>query len=194
VSAFDAKEDAFALLAALGASVDKVQVVPGGPNWFHPGRSGTLQLGPQTVIGWFGEIHPAVLEALDLEGPIAAFEIILDAIPLSKAKPTKTRGPLDLAAFQPVRRDYAFLVDRGVKAGDIVKAAQGVDRKLIADVSVFDIYEGKGVEPGRKSVAIEVVIQPRDKTLTDTEIEALGARILAEVAKKTGATLRGVEP
>jgi phenylalanyl-tRNA synthetase beta chain len=191
VSAYDAKEDAFALLAALGAPVDKLQVVSEAPGWFHPGRSGTMQLGPQTVIGWFGELHPAVMEALDLEGPIAAFEIVLDAIPLPKAKPSKARGPLDLPSFQPVRRDYALLVDRAVKAGDIVKAAQSVDRKLIADVSVFDVYEGKGIEPGRKSVAIEVIIQPREKTLTDSEIEALGGRILAEIAKKTGATLRG---
>jgi phenylalanyl-tRNA synthetase beta chain len=188
---FDAKEDAVALLAALGAPVDKVQVVPGGPAWFHPGRSGTVQLGPQTVIGWFGEIHPAVLEALGADGPVAGFEVVLDQIPLPKAKPTRTRGPLDIAPFQPVRRDFAFLVDRAVRSGDIVRTAQGVDRKLVAGVSVFDVYEGKGIDPGKKSVAIEVVLQPRDKTLTDAEIDALGQKIVNEVSRKTGAVLRG---
>jgi len=191
VGVFDAKEDALALLAALAAPVDKLQIVPGAPGWFHPGRSGTIQLGPQTLIGWFGELHPKALEGLDVAGPVAAFEIILDAIPLPKSKPTKTRGVLETSSLQPVRRDFAFVVEKAVRAADIVKAAQGVDRKLIEEVSVFDVYEGKGVEPGRKSVAIDVVLRPRDKTLTDPEIEALGARIVAEVAKKTGATLRG---
>jgi phenylalanyl-tRNA synthetase beta chain len=188
--AFDAKADAMALLASLGAPVDKVQVVPGGPGWFHPGRSGTLQLGPQTVLGWFGEVHPRAMEALGVTGPLAAFEVILDAIPLPKTKPTRSKGPLDVSAFQPVRRDFAFLVDRGVRAAEILKAAQGVDRKLIAAVTIFDIYEGKGIEPGKMSVAVEVVIQPRERTLTDVEIEALAGRFVAEVAKRTGATLR----
>jgi phenylalanyl-tRNA synthetase beta chain len=190
-SAFDAKEDAMAVLATLGAPVDKLQVVPGAPAWFHPGRSGTLQLGPQTVIGWFGELHPATLETLDVSGPLAAFEIVLEAIPLPRAKPGRTRGPLDVSPFQPVRRDFAFVVDRTVPAADILKAAQSVDRKLIADVVVFDVYEGVGIGPGKKSVAVELVIQPREKTLTDAEIEALGARIVEEVAKRTGAALRG---
>ena len=117
--------------------------------------------------------------------------MILDAIPVPKPKPTKTRGALDASAFQPVRRDFAFVVDRAIRAGDIVKAAQGVDRRLVADVSVFDVYEGKGIDAAKKSVAVEVVIQPRDRTLTDQEIDALGQKIVAEVAKKTGATLRG---
>ncbi|MDQ0467172.1 phenylalanine--tRNA ligase subunit beta [Labrys wisconsinensis] len=188
--AFDAKEDALALLGALGAPVDKLQIVPGGPAWFHPGRSGTIQLGPQTVIGWFGELHPAALEGLDVAGPLAAFEIVLDQIPLSKPKPTKSRGVLDVSAFQPVTRDLAFVVDRSVKAADIVKTALGADKKLVADVAVFDVYEGRGVEPGAKSVAVAVTLQPREKTLTDAEIEAVVGRIVAEVARKTGATLR----
>ncbi|MDQ0392278.1 phenylalanine--tRNA ligase subunit beta [Labrys monachus] len=191
VGVFDAKEDAFSLLAALGAPVASFQIVPGAPSWYHPGRSGTIQLGPQNVIGWFGELHPAALETLDAAGPVAAFEIILDAIPQPKAKATKTRGPLAVSPFQPVRRDFAFLVDRKVRAADIVKATQGADRKLIAGVSIFDVYEGKGVGEGQKSIAVEVVLQPQDRTLTDAEIEAVAAKIVAEVGRKTGASLRG---
>ncbi|GLS20839.1 phenylalanine--tRNA ligase beta subunit [Labrys miyagiensis] len=190
VSVFDAKEDALSLLAALGAPVASFQIVSGAPSWYHPGRSGTIQLGPQNVIGWFGELHPDALEALDADGPVAAFEIILDAIPVPKPKATKSRGVLNVSAFQPVMRDFAFLVDRKVRAADIVKTAQGVDKKLISGVSIFDVYEGKGVGEGRKSVAVEVVLQPLDRTLTDAEIEAVAGRIVAEVSKKTGATLR----
>ncbi|MFN8829679.1 MAG: phenylalanine--tRNA ligase subunit beta [Labrys sp. (in: a-proteobacteria)] len=187
----DVKGDALALLAALGAPVASLQVVAGAPGWFHPGRSGTIQLGPQNVIGWFGELHPSTLEALKINGPVVAFEIILDQIPLPKPRPTKTRGQLDLSPFQPVRRDFAFLVDRAVKSADIVKAAQGVDKKLVSDVVVFDVYEGKGVDPTQKSVAIEVTLQPREKTLTDVEIDAVAGKIVAEVTKKTGGSLRG---
>ena len=110
---------------------------------------------------------------------------------MPKAKPTRSKGRLTLSPFQPVRRDFAFLVDRSVAAGEIAKAAQSVDRKLVASVSVFDVYEGKGIESGKKSVAVEVVVQPQDKTLTDAEIEGIGGKIVAAVEKKTGAVLRG---
>jgi phenylalanyl-tRNA synthetase beta chain len=190
-SALDAKADALALLAAAGASVQALQVVAGGAPWLHPGRSGTIQMGPQNVLGVFGELHPRALEALGAEGPIVAFEVVLDRIPAAKARPTRTKSLLELSAFQPVSRDFAFVVDRKVNAGDIVRAAQAADRKLIAEVTVFDVYEGKGIEPDRKSIAIAVTLQPREKTLTDQEIDAVGAKIVAEVAKKTGGTLRG---
>ncbi|MGA2891309.1 MAG: phenylalanine--tRNA ligase subunit beta [Xanthobacteraceae bacterium] len=190
VDAFDAKADALTVLAAAGASPQALQVAPGGPAWFHPGRSGTIQIGPQNVLGHFGELHPSALEALDAEGPLIAFEVILERIPEPKAKPTRAKPALELSPFQPLVRDFAFVVERNVKAADIVRAAQNVDRKLIAGVSVFDVYEGKGVEPGKKSVAIAVTLQPRDKTMTDVEIEALAAKILAEVGKRTGGVLR----
>ena len=190
VDAFDAKADALAVLAAAGIPAQSVQVVPGGPAWFHPGRAGTLQMGPQTVLGHFGELHPQVLEALDAEGPLVAFELILEQIPEPKAKATRAKAVLELSAFQPVERDFAFIVDSAVKAGDITRAAQGADRKLIASVNVFDVYDGKGIDPGKKSVAIAVTIQPRDKTMTDEEIEALAGKIVAEVTKKTGGMLR----
>ncbi|MBN8940254.1 MAG: phenylalanine--tRNA ligase subunit beta [Rhizobiales bacterium] len=191
VDLFDAKADALAVLSAAGLSVGAVQVVPGGPSWFHPGRSGTLQMGPQNVFGWFGELHPKVLEALDAKGPVVAFELILDKIPAPKARPTRAKPQLALSAFQPVERDFAFVVDRKVKAGDIVKAAQGADKQLVTNVAVFDVYEGKGIDPDKKSVALAVTLQPREKTLTEAEIEAVSARIVADVAKKTGGSLRG---
>ena len=190
VDAFDAKADALAVLAAAGAPAQAMQVVPGGPAWFHPGRSGTIQIGPQNVLGYFGELHPRALEALDAEGPLVAFEVILERIPEAKAKATRAKAVLELSPFQPVTRDFAFVVDRAVKAADIVRAAQNVDRKLIAGVSVFDVYEGQGIEAGKKSVAIAVTIQPREKTMTDQEIDALGAKIVAEVSKRTGGVLR----
>jgi len=190
VDAFDAKADALAMLAAAGAPAQAIQVVPGGPAWFHPGRSGTIQIGPQNILGYFGELHPRALEALDAEGPLVAFEVILERIPEGKAKATRAKPVLELSAFQPVTRDFAFVVDRAVKAADIARAAQNVDRKLISGVSVFDVYEGQGIEAGKKSVAIAVTIQPRDKTMTDQEIDALGAKIVAEVSKRTGGVLR----
>ncbi|MBN8919763.1 MAG: phenylalanine--tRNA ligase subunit beta, partial [Rhizobiales bacterium] len=130
------------------------------------------------------------LEALGAEGPLAAFEVILERIPEPKARPTRARPQIDLSPFQPVERDFAFVVDRAVKAGDIVRAAQTAERKLVTAVSVFDVYEGTGVEPGRKSVAIAVTLQPRERTMTDAEIDAVAAKIVAEVAKRTGGTLR----
>jgi len=188
--AFDAKADALAVLAAAGAPMQALQIVPGGASWLHPGRSGTIQIGPQNILGYFGELHPRALEALRADGPLMAFEVVLDRIPASKQKPTRAKPPLELSAFQPVSRDFAFIVDRTVKAGDMVRAAQGVDKKLITDVTVFDVYEGKGIDDGKKSIAIAVTLQPREKTMTDEEIDAVGARIVAEVTRKTGGTLR----
>ena len=190
VDAFDAKADALAVLAAAGAPAQALQVVPGGPSWLHPGRAGTIQIGPQNVLGHFGELHPRALEALDAEGPLVAFEVILERIPEPKAKATRTKPPLELSPFQPVERDFAFVVERTVKAADIARAATSVDRKLISGVTVFDVYEGAGIEPGKKSIAIAVTIQPRERTMTDAEIEALAAKIVAEVGKRTGGVLR----
>lgn len=188
--AFDAKADALAALAAAGAPMQALQIVPGGPAWLHPGRSGTIQMGPKNVFGYFGELHPRALEALKADGPIVGFEVILDRIPEPKAKPTRAKSLLEISPFQPLSRDFAFLVDRGVKADDVVRAAQNADKKLITGVTVFDIYEGKGVEPGKKSLAIAVTIQPRDKTMTDEEIDALASKIVADVVKRTGGVLR----
>jgi phenylalanyl-tRNA synthetase beta chain len=191
VDPFDAKADAFALLSALGVAAGAVQIVSGGPAWFHPGRSATIQFGPKNVIGAFGEIHPGTLEALGAEGPAAGFELLLDDIPAPNLRPTKTKPKLELPEFMPVQRDFAFLVDRSVKAADIVKAAIAGGRALVTDVGVFDVYEGKTIPEGKKSVAISVTLQPREKTLTEAEIDAAAGKIVAEVTKKTGASLRG---
>ena len=191
VDTFDAKADAFAVLAAAGAPMGALQVVSGAPKWFHPGRSGTIQIGPQNVLGHFGELHPRALEALEAEGPLVAFEVVLERIPEAKAKPTRAKAVLELSSLQPVERDFAFVVDRAVRAGDIVRAAQNADKKLVSAAVVFDVYEGTGIDPGKKSIAIAVTLQPRERTMTDDEIDSIGAKIVAEVSKRTGGVLRG---
>jgi phenylalanyl-tRNA synthetase beta chain len=190
VDVFDAKADAMALLAGLGVSLAGMQVVPGGPSWLHPGRSAIMQFGPQNPVGCFGEVHPRILKELDIKGPLVAIEILLDAIPAPKARPTKMKPKLEMSEFQPLTRDFAFVVDERVKADDLIKAARGADRALITEISLFDVYQGKGIEPGKKSLAIEVTLQPKEKTLTDAEIDAVSQKLIADVTKKTGATLR----
>ncbi len=187
---FDAKADALAVLAAAGAPVQALQVVAGAPAWFHPGRSGAIQIGPQNVLGHFGELHPRAIEALDAQGPVVGFEIILENIPETRTKATRAKPPLELSSLQPVERDFAFVVDRSIPASDIVRATQGADRKLISKVTVFDVYEGKGVDAGKKSIGISVTLQPRERTMTDQEIELIAGKIVAEVGKRTGAMLR----
>ncbi|MEQ1941072.1 phenylalanine--tRNA ligase subunit beta [Mesorhizobium sp. VNQ89] len=191
VGVFDAKADAIAALEAVGAPVDRLQVETGAPGWYHPGRSGVIKLGPKVVLGHFGEFHPKTLEALDVSGPLAGFEIFVDAVPEPKAKPTRTKPKLDLSAFQRVTRDFAFVVDKTVEAGALTKAALAADRKLVTGVSVFDIFEGPSLGEGKKSIAIEVSIQPVEKTLTDQDFEALAGRIVENVRNQTGGVLRG---
>ena len=190
VDVFDAKADALATLAACGAPLDKLQITAGGPDYLHPGRSGTIQLGPKLVLAVFGELHLATLEALDVEGPLAVSEVILDRIPAAKAKASKAKPALALSPFQPVRRDFAFVVERAVAAAEIIAAAKGADKNLVSAVEVFDRYEGKEIGAGKKSIAIAVTLQPRQKTLTDAEIDAAAAKIVEEVKKRTGAVLR----
>ena len=189
VDAFDAKADALAVLAAIGAP-DTLSAQSGAPNWYHPGRSGALKLGDR-VMAYFGELHPEIVAAADLKGPVTAFEVFLDAPPLPKAKATKARSKLVLSAFQPLERDFAFLVDTDVEAEKLVRAARNADKALITAARVFDLYAGKGVPEGKKSLAIAVTLQPVERTLTDAEIEAVSDKIVAQVVKATGATLRG---
>ncbi|TPM99398.1 phenylalanine--tRNA ligase subunit beta [Mesorhizobium sp. B2-1-3A] len=191
VGVFDAKADAIAALEACGAPVDRLQIEAGGPSWYHPGRSGTIKLGPKTVLGTFGEFHPKTMEGLDVSGPLCGFEVFVDAVPEPKAKPTKTKPKLELSAFQAVKRDFAFVVDKAIEAGTLVRAALAADKKLITGVSVFDIFEGAALGEGKKSIAIEVAIQPVEKTLTDEDFEALAKRIVENVGKQTGGVLRG---
>ena len=188
VSVFDAREDALAVLAACGMDPEKVQVMQGGPDWYHPGRCGSIKLGPKVTLATFGELHPDVLDAFDVSSPACGFEVHLDAIPAPRRK-TRSKGALDISNLQAARRDFAFLVDRETAAADVVRAARGADKKLIRDVRVFDLFEGESLGD-HKSLAIEVTLQPTDRTLTDEEIEAVGAKVVAQVQKATGASLR----
>ena len=190
VGVLDAKADAIAVLEACGAPVDRLQIETGGPSWYHPGRSGTIKLGPKVVLGTFGEFHPKALEVLDAAGPLCGFEVFVDAIPEPKAKPTRTKPRLDLSAFQAVKRDFAFVVDKAVEAGSLTKAALAADRKLITGVTVFDLFEGAALGADKKSIAIEVSIQPMERTLTDEDFESLAKRIVENVGKHTGGVLR----
>jgi phenylalanyl-tRNA synthetase beta chain len=186
--AFDVKADMLAVLeAAMGAAMT-APVKSGVPGWYHPGRSGTLALGPKT-LAHFGEIHPAILQAFDLKGPASAFEVFLDAIPEPKTKGA-ARGAFQPSPFPAVERDFAFVLDSKVAAEDVVRAARNTDRVLIERVDVFDLYEGEGIPEGKKSLAIAVRLQPKDRTLTDAEIEAAAQKIVAAVVKAMGGTLR----
>ncbi len=191
VGVFDAKADALAALEAAGAPVDRIQIEAGGPEWFHPGRSGTLKLGPKVVLGYFGEFHPNTLEALDVSGTLCGFEVYIDAIPEPKAKATRTKPALSLSQFQSLKRDFAFVVDARVEAGNVVKAVSSADKKLIAGVQVFDVFTGASLGEGKKSIAVEVLLQPQDRTLTDEDLEALAKQVIANVTKQTGGVLRG---
>ncbi|MCB1882983.1 MAG: phenylalanine--tRNA ligase subunit beta [Geminicoccaceae bacterium] len=189
VDAFDAKADALAALQAAGVRVEAVGVTAEAPPWYHPGRSGRLGLGPQT-LATFGELHPKVIEAFDLPVSVVAFEIDLDALPKPKAK-AKGRSPLERWPHPPVDRDFAFLVDAAVPAADVLKAARGADKRLIRDVALFDAYAGKGVPEGKRSLAFSVRLQAKDRTLTDADVEPVAQRIVQAVEKQTGGVLRG---
>ena len=188
VEALDAKGDALALLEALGVPMAALQVTPDAPGHYHPGRSGVLRQGPKNVLAHFGQLHPRLCTALDLPPGSVGFEVFLDAIPEPKRR---RKAAPDLSAFQPVRRDFAFLVDAAVPAEKLLRAAGGADRALITDVTLFDRFAGERLPGGKISLAIQVTLQPRERTLTDAEIEAVAGKVVAAVGKATGATLRG---
>jgi len=186
---FDAKADVVGLLAGLGFDAGRAQIGREAPAWFHPGRSGVFRLGPKTVLAAFGEVHPQVLAALDVAGPVAAFEVELAAIPSDKRKSLAKPG-LKLVDLLAVRRDFAFVLAQEVAAGDVIKAVLAADKTLIAGVKVFDQFEDASLGAGKKSLALEVTLQPTDKTLTDEEIEAVSAKVVAQVKKATGGEIR----
>ena len=189
VDALLAKADALAALNAAGVAGESLQVTADAPGWYHPGRSGVLKQGNKP-LAQFGEIHPGILAAMGIAGPAVGFEMFLDAVPASRARSGKARPLLILSPFQPVERDFAFVVDESIAAETLLRAARGVDRKLIVDVRLFDVYRGKGVDPGKKSLAITIVLQPVEATLTDEAIEAFSQKLIAAVEKATGGTLR----
>jgi len=187
VTALDAKGDVWSALTALGVPLEAVSVTADAPGFYHPGRSGVVRQGPKLALARFGALHPAIIRALDLPAHAVAFEIVLDAIPEPKRR--RRAAPV-LSAFQPIRRDFAFVADAGVAAEDVLRAARGSVRDLVAGVTLFDVYEGERMEAGRKSLGVEVVFQPKDRSLTDAEIEEACAKVVAAVTKATGAVLR----
>jgi phenylalanyl-tRNA synthetase beta chain len=186
---FALKADLMALLEELGAPALQTAQASSSA-WWHPGRSARLQLGPKTVIAEFGELHPQVLKALDVAGPILAFELNVDALPEGKRKAVKTKAALSLSPHMPLTRDFAFVVEEAVAAGDLIKAVAGADKALIAQARVFDVYRGPGLGEGVKSLAVEILVQPQDHTLGEAEIEQLSAKVVAAAAKAVGAKLR----
>jgi phenylalanyl-tRNA synthetase beta chain len=193
VDLYDAKADAEAVLAALGAPVDKLTVSREVPDGFHPGRSAALKLGPKVTLAVFGELHPKALQAMDVKGPAVAVDLFLEAIPAKKAK-SAARPALSVSDFQAVERDFAFVVDDRIESEAILRAARGADKTLIDRASVFDVFSGtraaEQLGAGRKSVAISIRLQPSQGTLTDAEIEAVAGRVIAAVENATGGTLR----
>lgn len=187
---YDIKADALAALKLCGAPVDKLQITTDAPDWYHPGRSACLRLGPN-VLAQFGQIHPAVLDAMKIDTPTFGMEVFPTRIPQPKKKTGPARDPLNASSLQPAHRDFAFLVDADISADKLIRAIQAADKKLITAVDIFDIYTGKGVEDGKKSIALYVTLQPHDATLTDDDFEALTQKVVANVEKQTGGVLRG---
>ena len=190
VDVFDAKADMATVLSALGFDMNKAQLLDQSADWAHPGRGGRVQLGPKNILGWFGEIHPSILTDMDISFPVVGFEIDLDALPLPKEKSSRTKPALEMNDLMPVKRDFAFIVERDVLAGKLVKAAAAANKNLISRVSVFDVFEGAGIGDNKKSVGLEVTIQPKGNTLTDQEIENISLSIIKSVEKASGGVLR----
>jgi phenylalanyl-tRNA synthetase beta chain len=188
--AYDAKAEVVALLAQAGAPVDKLQVMGEAGPQFHPGQSATLRLGPKTVLARFGMLHPAIAKQFDVDGPVAVAELFLDAIPGRKGAASFARVSYAPPALQAVTRDYAFLVPAALPAGDLVRVVQGADKANIVAARLFDDFRGAGVPEGHKSLALEVTLQPLDKSYKDEDLKAIGDKVTAAAAK-LGAVLRG---
>jgi phenylalanyl-tRNA synthetase beta chain len=189
VDVFDAKRDALAALEAAGAPVENLQVFTEVPGHYHPGRAGTLRLGPKNILAAFGEIHPKMLKALDVDGPVVGFEVFLDKIPAKRGK-SAAKGALTVSNLQSVERDFAFILEEDKPVFDLIRAVKGADKAYISNVGVFDVYAGKGVPEGHKSIAISVTLEPREETFADKDIEAIAGKIVAAAEKAVGATLR----
>jgi phenylalanyl-tRNA synthetase beta chain len=189
VDVYDAKSDFFSLLQAFGLDLDKVQVVAEGlPSWYHPGKSGRVQLGPKTCFGYFGEVHPKVLKQFNLTTPLVGFELLIAHIPLPKAKGRKPT--LKLSPFQPLTRDLAFILDKEMPVGEVLKSMRQVNQELITGIDVFDVYQGEGIPTGKKSVAFTIHIEPHERTLTDKEINTIIDQIINKVHTVNGGELR----
>jgi phenylalanyl-tRNA synthetase beta chain len=186
---YTVKADVLAILEAMGVPTNSLQISQGARDWWHSGRAGTIKMGPKNVIAEFGEIHPRILKAMDLDGPILAFELFVSDLPPAKPKASKAKPKLDLSPLMPLTRDFACVVAADKPAADLVRVIAGVDKALIKDVRVFDRYQGQGIAPDMVSLAFQVTLAPRDKTLTDADIETLSTNIIASLEKQ-GARLR----
>jgi phenylalanyl-tRNA synthetase beta chain len=189
VDVFDIKADVVDVLTGCGLNANALQITREAPGYYHPGRSGSVKMG-NVVIAYFGEVHPGVLDDMGIKFACAGMEVFFERIPAPRKKSGTALPKLTLSALQPVSRDFAFILPEAVEADILPRTIRSVDRELIVDVQIFDVYQGKGVAEGHKSVALQVVLEPNEKTLTDAEIEALSQKIIDFVAKKTGATLR----
>ena len=190
VDAFDGKAEAEALLAVAGAPVDKLMVMGEAGGQFHPGQSATLRLGPKNVLARFGALHPSTLDRFDIDGPVVAVEIYLDAVPARKGKQGFEKAAYAPPSLQSVARDFAFLVPKDLAGGELLRTVKGADKANIADARAFDVFEGQGVPEGKTSIAIEVTLQPGEKSYKDEELKAISDKVVA-AAKKLGAELRG---
>jgi phenylalanyl-tRNA synthetase beta chain len=186
VDLFDVKADCLALFEAFGINAESLQVISQTPNWYHPGKSGTILLGTEAVLAYFGELHPRVLAEMDIQEAMVGFELFLDMVPSLQSK----NKPFKVSSYQPVERDFAFVVDQEISAAQLINAVRKVNRDLIKEIGIFDVYQGKGIEEGKKSVALSVRFEPQDATLTDAEITALFTAIVKEVKRTTGGELR----
>lgn len=188
--AFTAKADALSALAAMGAKTDNLQIAKPTGSYWHPGRSGRLQMGPKNILADFGELHPGVLKELGISGRVCAFEVWPASVPSGRKKSSKSKGALSISDLMPVHRDFAFIVSNDTPADKLLRAVKGADKSLISNVTLFDVYTGKGVDEGYKSLAIDVTLSPKTETLTDKDIETVSAKIIAQ-AGKAGGVLRG---
>jgi len=189
VTVFDAKRDALAALEVIGAPTDNLQVFEEAPGHYHPGRSATLRLGPKNILASFGELHPKMLRTLDVDGPAVGFEVYLDRVPAKRCK-SAAKGALEVSNLQSAERDFAFLIDTDKRVSDLIRAVKSADKAHVSRVGVFDVYEGKGVPEGQKSIAVSVILKPREETFADKDIEAIAVKIVAAAHKAVGATLR----
>jgi phenylalanyl-tRNA synthetase beta chain len=187
VDLFDAKADVYAVLGSCGLEASSLPIIREAPEWYHPGRSGKLMLGAQTPLAYFGELHPSILEVFEIEGPVVAFEVFIEVIP--NLKKAKKNAPA-FSPYQAVERDFCFILDNAVQADKLVQLVQKIDKSLIKAVSIFDVYEGKGIPQGKKSIALSIRLEPEEHTLTEAEITSLSSKIIEEAQKKLGAELR----
>ena len=190
VDVFDAKADAAAVIMAMGQNPESAQITRDAPDYFHPGKSGLFRLGPKIVLAQFGEIHPQILSTMGIEAKITGFELFIENFP-KRSRKSKTKSALNASDFQVVHRDFAFILEKDVPAGKLLKAARGADKKLISDVRLFDLFEDESLGQNKKSLAIEVTLSPQDRTLTDSDIEEASQQIIGAVHKATGGEIRG---